>query len=103
MGYGGMSGMGSVGGGAAVPMGGNSIQNLNQLMIQLIAANPSFLTGGIPNKLLSQMVEQTKVLQGFNQVVFFFKKSFLCTELLLILAIQMPLLRLYCICICNSI
>lgn len=53
MGFVGMSG---AGGNA---MGANAMQHLNQFMLQnlqsLIAANPNFLTGGIPNKLLSQM------------------------------------------------
>lgn len=49
----------------------NAMQNLSQFMLQnlqqLIAANPNFLTGGIPNKLLSQMwVEPTKVMQSLN-------------------------------------
>ena len=73
MGFGGMSG----GSGSSMPgmrgVGNNSnaMQNLNQFMLQnlqtLIAANPNFLTGGIPNKLLSQMwMEPAKVMQSFN-------------------------------------
>lgn len=53
MGFVGMSGAGGN------QMGANAMQHLNQFMLQnlqsLIAANPNFLTGGIPNKLLSQM------------------------------------------------
>lgn len=49
----------------------NPMQNLNQFMLQnlqtLIAANPAFLTGGIPTKLLSQMwMEPTKIMQNFD-------------------------------------
>lgn len=55
-----MAGMGfGMSGAAGNPMGANAMQHLNQFMLQnlqsLIAANPNFLTGGIPNKLLSQM------------------------------------------------
>lgn len=51
MGFGGLTG-GAVG-------STNAMQHLNQFMLQnlqtLLAANPNFLTGGIPNKLLTQM------------------------------------------------
>lgn len=51
--------MGFMSGATGNPMGANAMQHLNQFMLQnlqsLIAANPNFLTGGIPNKLLSQM------------------------------------------------
>ncbi|XP_055700306.1 protein strawberry notch isoform X3 [Phlebotomus papatasi] len=51
-------GFGGMGVGASAS-GTNPMSNLNQFMLQnlsnLIAANPSFLTGGIPTKLLSQM------------------------------------------------
>ncbi|XP_059611939.1 protein strawberry notch isoform X2 [Phlebotomus argentipes] len=56
-GFGNMGGTSSTTGGGM--SGSNPMSNLNQFMLQnlsnLIAANPSFLTGGIPNKLLSQM------------------------------------------------
>lgn len=39
--------------------------NINQFVLQklqtLIAANPAFLTGGIPTQLLSQMMQQLNV------------------------------------------
>lgn len=64
-------GIGSMagGGGGGATMGGG-MNNLNQFMLQnlqaLIAANPEFLTGGIPTKLLSQMwMEPSRVLQSF--------------------------------------
>lgn len=58
---------------AEMGLGGNSaggMQNMNQMMYQnlqaLIAANPAFLTGGIPTKLLSQMwVDPSKMMQTF--------------------------------------
>lgn len=61
-------GIGSMAGGGATAGG---INNLNQFMLQnlqaLIAANPEFLTGGIPTKLLSQMwMEPSRVLQSFS-------------------------------------
>ncbi|GAB0092971.1 Protein strawberry notch [Sergentomyia squamirostris] len=53
-GLGGMGGTSAAGGGGTNPM-----SNLNQFMLQnlqnLLAANPSFLTAGIPTQLLSQM------------------------------------------------
>lgn len=62
MGFGGLSGMAG---------GTNAMQHLNQFMMQnlqtLLAANPNFLTGGIPNKLLTQMwMEPSKVMQPYN-------------------------------------
>lgn len=61
-------GIGSMAGGGGANAGG--MNNLNQFMLQnlqaLIAANPEFLTGGIPTKLLSQMwMEPSRVLQSF--------------------------------------
>lgn len=49
----------------------NAMQHLSQFMLQnlqsLITANPNFLTGGIPTKLLSQMwVEPNKMMQSMN-------------------------------------
>lgn len=80
MGFGSLTG--AVGGGLGGQAAGsaNAMHHLNQFMLQnlqtLIAANPNFLTGGIPNKLLSQMwIEPTKVMQSFNVsevFVFFF-------------------------------
>lgn len=69
-------GIGSMGGGGGGAMGGG-MNNLNQFMLQnlqaLIAANPEFLTGGIPTKLLSQMwMEPSRVLQSFAVCVKFF-------------------------------
>lgn len=68
-----MAGMGfsQMAAGAAGSQNANAMQHLNQFMLQnlqtLIAANPNFLTGGIPNKLLSQMwIEPTKVMQSLN-------------------------------------
>lgn len=63
-------GIGSMAGGGATGGTGGGINNLNQFMLQnlqaLIAANPEFLTGGIPTKLLSQMwMEPSRVLQSF--------------------------------------
>jgi hypothetical protein len=52
----GLGGFGALGMAAGNP---NPMQHLNQFMLQslqaMITANPSFLTGGIPNKLLNQM------------------------------------------------
>ncbi|XP_055677272.1 protein strawberry notch isoform X2 [Lutzomyia longipalpis] len=62
----GFGGMGGGSSGTKNASGQNPMSNLNQFMLQnlsnLIAANPSFLTGGIPNQLLSQMwfAEQAK-------------------------------------------
>lgn len=63
MGFGGLTG-----GGAGST---NAMQHLNQFMLQnlqtLLAANPNFLTGGIPNKLLTQMwMEPSKVMNPYN-------------------------------------
>lgn len=74
MGFGGMAGVGG-------PMASNAMHNLNQFMLQnlqtLIAANPNFLTGGIPNKLLSQMwMEPAKMMQPYNVIVRQFKCLF---------------------------
>lgn len=69
-------GIGSMaGGGGGATAGG--MNNLNQFMLQnlqaLIAANPEFLTGGIPTKLLSQMwMEPSRVLQSFAVCAIFF-------------------------------
>lgn len=45
--------------GNATSSGSNAMQHINHFMLRnlqaMINANPSFLTGGIPNKLLSQM------------------------------------------------
>ncbi|KAG4065553.1 hypothetical protein HA402_013323 [Bradysia odoriphaga] len=62
-----MAGMGFMSGAGGNAMGANAMQHLNQFMLQnlqsLLAANPNFLTGGIPNKLLSQMwSEPAKVM-----------------------------------------
>lgn len=59
--------MGFMSGAGGNAMGANAMQHLNQFMLQnlqsLLAANPNFLTGGIPNKLLSQMwTEPAKVM-----------------------------------------
>lgn len=58
-------GFGSIAGGGATGAGG-----MNNFMLQnlqaLIAANPEFLTAGIPNKLLTQMMmEPSRVMQTF--------------------------------------
>lgn len=73
MGYGGLSGASSipgVGGMGAMGTQG-SVQNY-QFVLQnlqaLIAANPSFLTGGIPTKLISQLMESAKYLQNSYNV-----------------------------------
>lgn len=63
------------------PASANAMQHLNQFMLQnlqqLIAANPNFLTAGIPNKLLSQMwVEPGKVMQSLNVSTFEFHRTF---------------------------
>lgn len=54
-------------------MGQSELQQLKTFMIQnlhaLIAANPNYLTGGIPNKLLPQlynMNETAKVMSNMN-------------------------------------
>lgn len=66
---------GSVGGTTANAVGGNPMQNLNQFMLQnlmnLIAANPSFLTAGIPNKLLTQWMEPQKPMPAAGYAVCF--------------------------------
>lgn len=63
-------GIGGSGGGSGMAGMGSNIQNyqfLLQNLQALIAANPSYLTGGIPTKLLSQMwVEPTKTLQNYG-------------------------------------
>lgn len=70
-------GMGGSVGGTTGNSGGNPMQNLNQFMFQnlvnLIAANPSFLTAGIPNKLLTQWMEPQKPMPagGFNVRCYF--------------------------------
>lgn len=66
MGFVGMSGAGGN------QMGANAMQHLNQFMLQnlqsLIAANPNFLTGGIPNKLLSQMWSEPAKVMSYVSV-----------------------------------
>lgn len=66
MGFGGIGGTGGISGMAGM---GSNIQNyqfLLQNLQALIAANPSYLTGGIPTKLLSQMwMEPGKLMQNY--------------------------------------
>jgi hypothetical protein len=56
MGYGGFGSLGMAAAAGGTP---NPMQHLNQFMLQnlqaMLTANPGFLTGGIPNKLLNQM------------------------------------------------
>lgn len=68
---------------SAISSGG--MPNQNQMLMQsiqaLIAANPAFLTGGIPTKLLSQIwTEPHKVIQAYT-VRIFSKIQYLCIYL----------------------
>lgn len=63
-------GMGGASGGSGMGGIGSNIQNyqfLLQNLQALLAANPNYLTGGIPTKLLSQMwTEPAKLLQNYG-------------------------------------
>lgn len=66
-------------------MGTGAMGQINQYLVQniqtLLAANPNYLTSGIPNKLLSQMWMQppAKVKQMFD-VCFFIIIFLICTK-----------------------